>query len=117
VLRAIVEVGGTYPDVVQALLQAKTSRSLECRLAIDAIPGRPRGYQPAAQPVLGHEPADLPAAESPQPDLYRAPSRLKPVDQATSQPAESPADDLDSPAESSWPVARSVGKIWNRMRN
>ncbi|MDH3717362.1 MAG: flagellar basal body P-ring protein FlgI [Planctomycetota bacterium] len=117
VLRAIVEVGGTYPDVVQVLLQAKTSRSLECRLAIDAIPGRPRGYQPAAQPVLGHEPADLPAAESPQSDLYRTHSRLKPVDQAASQPAESPADDPDSPAESSWPVARSVGKIWNRMRN
>jgi hypothetical protein len=117
VLRAVVDVGGTYPDVVQVLLQAKTSRSLECRLAIDAIPGRPRGYQPAPQPVLGHDPAVAPTLESPQPDLYRARHRSKPEDQTALQPAESPADVPDSPEESSWPVARSVGRIWNRMRN
>lgn len=49
VIRAIVEIGGTYPDVVSFLTQAKTQKALhaaaddgssaECPLAIDALPG------------------------------------------------------------------------------
>jgi len=49
VIRAIVEIGGTYPDVVSFLTQAKnkklifaegaTGESGECPLAIDALPG------------------------------------------------------------------------------
>ncbi len=39
VIRAIVELGGTYPDVVLALQQAKNSRSLVGRFEVDAIPG------------------------------------------------------------------------------
>ena len=49
VVRAIVELGGTYPDVVSFLTQAKTKKFLfatsdsgetaECPLAIDALPG------------------------------------------------------------------------------
>ncbi len=38
VARAIVEVGGTYPDVVQFLQQASASRCLDSRLAFDALP-------------------------------------------------------------------------------
>jgi hypothetical protein len=38
VARAIIEVGGTYPDVVQFLQQASAARSLGSRLAFDAIP-------------------------------------------------------------------------------
>jgi hypothetical protein len=44
VIRAIVELGGTYPDVVLALQQAKTSRSLLGRLEVDAIPDAGRTY-------------------------------------------------------------------------
>lgn len=49
VVRAIVEIGGTYPDVVSFLTQAKSKKLLfagadgssfaECPLAIDALPG------------------------------------------------------------------------------
>ncbi len=49
VVRAIVEIGGTYPDVVSFLTQARTQKllyatdaeggSTECALAIDALPG------------------------------------------------------------------------------
>ncbi len=49
VVRAIVEIGGAYPDVVSFLTQAKTNKllyaatadgsSAECPLAIDALPG------------------------------------------------------------------------------
>lgn len=38
VIRAIVELGGTYPDVVQALQQAKQKGVLASRLEVDALP-------------------------------------------------------------------------------
>ena len=38
VVRAIVEVGGSYSDVVQALTQAKAAGALGCRLEVDALP-------------------------------------------------------------------------------
>jgi flagellar basal body P-ring protein FlgI len=43
VIRAIVELGGTYPDVVQALQQAKIDGALASRFEVDALPqpGRP----------------------------------------------------------------------------
>ncbi len=44
VIRAIVELGGTYPDVVLALQQAKTAHALSGRLEVDAIPSGGRKY-------------------------------------------------------------------------
>jgi hypothetical protein len=43
VIRAIVDLGGTYPDVVQALEQAKAAGALASRFEVDALPevGRP----------------------------------------------------------------------------
>jgi flagellar basal body P-ring protein FlgI len=43
VIRAIVELGGTYPDVVQALQQSKSDGALASRFEVDALPqpGRP----------------------------------------------------------------------------
>jgi hypothetical protein len=51
VVRAIVDLGGSYPDVVQALAQAKTIRSLDCRLEVDALPEWQRRYDRADPPV------------------------------------------------------------------
>ncbi|MGA2616629.1 MAG: flagellar basal body P-ring protein FlgI [Thermoguttaceae bacterium] len=45
VLRAIVELGGTYPDVVQALQEAKTGLALEGRFEVEALPVGGRTYQ------------------------------------------------------------------------
>ena len=45
VIRAIVELGGTYPDVVQALQQAKATYSLATRLEVDALPQGGRTYE------------------------------------------------------------------------
>ncbi len=45
VIRTIVELGGSYPDVVQALQQAKDSGALEARFKIDALPESGRTYQ------------------------------------------------------------------------
>ncbi|HUY34151.1 MAG TPA: flagellar basal body P-ring protein FlgI [Pirellulales bacterium] len=44
VIRAIVALGGTYPDVFQALQQAKATHALEGRLEIDALPQGGRTY-------------------------------------------------------------------------
>jgi flagellar basal body P-ring protein FlgI len=45
VIRAIVEVGGTYPDVVQSLQQAKATGALSSRLVVDALPDPGRTYE------------------------------------------------------------------------
>jgi hypothetical protein len=44
VIRAIAEVGGDYPDVVQALQQARSGGTLVSRFEVDAIPERGREY-------------------------------------------------------------------------
>jgi hypothetical protein len=44
VVRAIVELGGTYPDVVQALQQAKHDGALASRFCVDALPQPGRQY-------------------------------------------------------------------------
>ena len=45
VIRAIVELGGTYPDVVQAVQEAKAGGCLEGRFEIDALPEAGRSYE------------------------------------------------------------------------
>ncbi|MFM7249315.1 MAG: flagellar basal body P-ring protein FlgI [Planctomycetaceae bacterium] len=70
VVRAIIEVGGAYPDAVQFLQQASASRGLESRLAFDAIPNefdgrgtvhdeanRERGDEPIEEAVPGDDDA------------------------------------------------------------
>ena len=44
VIRAVVELGGTYPDVVQALQEAKDSGALASRFEVDALPEAGRAY-------------------------------------------------------------------------
>ncbi len=44
VVRAIAELGGTYPDVVQALTQAKAKGILSSRFEVDALPEMGRIY-------------------------------------------------------------------------
>ena len=45
VVRAIVELGGTYPDVVQALQNAKSSGALSARFEVDALPEEDRQFR------------------------------------------------------------------------
>jgi len=45
IVRAIVDVGGTYPDVVQALQQADAAGVLPARFAVEAIPRTGREYE------------------------------------------------------------------------
>lgn len=49
VIRTVVELGGSYPDVVQALQQAKEDGALSSRFRIDALPDVGREYDRSAR--------------------------------------------------------------------
>lgn len=76
VIRAIVELGGTYPDVVQALQQARKDGALAVSLRVDALPETGRKYA-ARSDEEGDEPIDADdlgatpyRVATPVPDLF-----------------------------------------------
>lgn len=78
VIRAIVDLGGLYPDVVQALQQAQESKVLSCRFEVDAVPEAGRAYYPdrkdRADGLEAEDDADKPdggfVPDAPLPDLF-----------------------------------------------
>jgi hypothetical protein len=80
VLRAVVELGGTYPDVVQALQEAKNSGTLPSRFEVDALPEAGREYDRVAEGAAaeggqtdgknGDEQSVKATPASPAPDLF-----------------------------------------------
>ena len=79
VVRAVVDLGGTYPDVVQLLQEAREGGALPSRLAINALPDTGRTYQrPDADAAVAtdeEESAPEPSfrVASPLPSLFAAP--------------------------------------------
>jgi hypothetical protein len=63
IIRAIAELGGTYPDVVQALQEAQAAGALEGRLEIDALPQVGRSLRTKASTRVSPE-APSPTDES-----------------------------------------------------
>ena len=131
-VQALAAVGGTYPDVVQALLQAKNSGSLASRLEVDAVPKTDRVYQPsevgaedgaeesAPKPTRGQEVASQGyQVDGPAPDLY--PAQDKPLSRAqkpASGTVESPEEAPSAPTEAedpTWPLTRRAGKMMGRL--
>ena len=49
VIRAVVDVGGTYPDIVDLLLEAERAHLLSGRFRVDAVPRAGRTYTRVAQ--------------------------------------------------------------------
>jgi hypothetical protein len=73
VIRRVVELGGTYPDVVQMLRKAAASGALpNCRLEEDAVPQAGRSYARDGAP-----PPEAPqfAVRNPLPNLFSSVSR------------------------------------------
>jgi flagellar basal body P-ring protein FlgI len=79
VVRAIVELGGTYPDVVQALQQAKHDGALRSRFLVDALPAPGRQYDREAAKYEAEDDLDAPHTDrqdspldvsTPLPDLF-----------------------------------------------
>ncbi|HEX3727748.1 MAG TPA: flagellar basal body P-ring protein FlgI [Pirellulales bacterium] len=78
VIRAIVELGGMYPDVVQALQQAKSSHALVGRFEVDALPDGGRAYRAREQASAEGDSADSASpieVASPMPDLFSSKKR------------------------------------------
>jgi hypothetical protein len=63
-IRAVVELGGNYPDVVQMLQLAKAKGALSSRMAIDAVPSGGRRYDRGAWNAHHEDDNDEPAADS-----------------------------------------------------
>jgi hypothetical protein len=75
VIRAVVELGGMYPDIVQMFQEAKTTGALTSRFEVDALPEIGRLYRRVIHdPSLGAAEADKGSVEakpsSPAPDLF-----------------------------------------------
>jgi len=76
VIRAVVELGGTYPDVVQVLQEAKASGALASRFEVDALPEAGRMYDRVARNPQGDVETDAGESEtsaipaSPSPELF-----------------------------------------------
>jgi flagellar basal body P-ring protein FlgI len=79
IIRAIVELGGQYPDVVQALQQAKASHALAGRFEVDALPDGGRAYRQKEQAASPTDTAASPIdVSSPLPELFSARKRKGP---------------------------------------
>jgi hypothetical protein len=72
VIHAIVDLDGTYPDVVQFLQQAKACGALECRFEVDALPSPQhiREHNHTDSPVAGD---DVYQVATPVPNLFTPP--------------------------------------------
>lgn len=70
-VRAIVELGGDYPDVVQALHQAKQDGALASRFRVDALPYAGREYDRGDEELPPEEAGAAPyKVATPLPDLF-----------------------------------------------
>jgi hypothetical protein len=69
VIRTIVELGGTYPDVVQALQQAKEDGALASRFRVDALPEEGRSYDRPAD-IAATDTTDSVDVDTPLPELF-----------------------------------------------
>lgn len=79
VIRAIVELGGQYPDVVHMLEQAKAGDALIGRFAVDALPEAGRFYDRASETELADAKDKKNSKEAKETDHKKAP-KVKPTD-------------------------------------
>jgi hypothetical protein len=79
IVRAVVELGGSYPDVVQALQQAKAGRALVGRFEVDALPDGGREYrakeETLAEDLEGKTQTDERIVANPLPEMFSSKKR------------------------------------------
>jgi len=117
VIRAIVELGGSYPDVVQALQEAKAAGALTSRFEVEALPEAGRTYERQVAHETGKKetsPGSWP--RSPLPELFGLASRPGKGATAAAEPSgseETPEKGGDSRPKPR-PFAGLLGRITNR---
>ena len=110
VVRAIMDLGGSYPDVVQVLVAAQATGSIDCRLEVDALPkqGRMFASSDAIEEALpGDADSDdlgLSATTDPEPAA---------VLEAGREAKQEEIHDISPAAEERWSLPRRVGRILN----
>ncbi len=117
VIRGIVDLGGTYPDVVQMLQNAKASKSLLSRFEIDALPQAGRRYDRVAQDE--NDDAGENGSDEPQGDLaaiggVESPRDLGSIEDVSSKKAvdsQNVADNGADSAEKRQPIKAFFAKM------
>jgi flagellar basal body P-ring protein FlgI len=112
VIRAIVELGGTYPDVVQVLQEAKAKGSLPSRFEVDAVPEAGRTYDRVAGSdgeSATHKPA------SPLPELFsrtggKGTDAYEEAEMAAEEAASKSADSAKKPGRAKAFFAKIMGR-------
>jgi flagellar basal body P-ring protein FlgI len=111
VIRAIVDVGGTYPDVVQCLQEAKLKKALEGRFEVDAVPGVGRTYYRDGGDGTEEEPeVVVNDVAHPLPRLFQI-GRDEPERRRKTPPS---ADADDETPQKTGPIRGLFGKMSNR---
>ncbi|HEX3659535.1 MAG TPA: flagellar basal body P-ring protein FlgI [Pirellulales bacterium] len=122
VIRAIVELGGTYPDVVQALQAAKAAGALSSRFEVDALPkGGRTYYRKSAEEQPGEEETANEEGEivvaNPLPDLFsrRGYDEKDKAPKKKASDSDSSGDQKDDNAdEKRQPIRSFLGKMVSR---
>jgi hypothetical protein len=115
VVRAIVELGGTYPDVVQLLQEAKAAGALPSRFEVDALPEAGRTYpRLAADSTEGSDASDEATAtpSSPAPELF---SKRGATKRTSEGDGEGDAEKKSSESPATGKKSRSLGGFFGRI--
>jgi hypothetical protein len=117
VIRAIHELGGHYPDVVQMLQQAKSTGALTSRFEVDAIPKGGRVYY-RTESEDDSLTADTPeiVVGNPLPDLFGRRTSIDDRSSNSTLSTESFDENDEEETKSKGPVRSFLGKIWKRDR-
>ncbi|MFP6694587.1 MAG: hypothetical protein VB875_16305, partial [Pirellulales bacterium] len=111
IIRAVVELGGSYSEVVRFLARAKSAGAISCRFEVDAMPHLNREFvrRDTAATRGTATIADKSAVPPADPDLEKDAVPLT-VDPKTNndEPAAAQAESDDR----RWPVTRYVGRIF-----
>jgi hypothetical protein len=116
VIRAVAELGGAYPDMVQMLQEAKASGALPSRFEIDAVPEGGRTYERVASVAgnaEGSSSATKTASSKSAPDLF-----YKKADNPNSEDGDDDSNsakneaDTDNSKEKPKPKAGFLSKIF-----
>lgn len=94
VIRAVVALGGNYPDVVQMLQQAKSRHNLESRFEVDALPASGRSYDRSPDDAEEESQERQFTIANPLPGLFARPGEKE--ERRHKKPSHHTADDDDS---------------------
>ena len=109
IVRAIVDLGGTYPDVVQALEEAKANGAMISRFEVDALPSTGRSVDRIAEDGSPAKPDDAksstPDARSPVPGLF---SRTDGPNREESHPSDGAKDGKSTDSDTKKAPAKGI---------